>query len=186
MAEPGSHSALVERIHLRGLKMMTQVQSERRLSTVRKANVDDSAAILECLRIAFEPYRHYYPLEGFADTTLTPETLRSRFSTMCILVATSDAGEIVGTVAYRIVDPGEGHIRGMAVLPEWQGCGVAEQLLSAVESELRCTGCSRITLDTTAPLETAIRFYEKWGFRRSGKIGDFFGMPLIEYVKDLR
>jgi ribosomal protein S18 acetylase RimI-like enzyme len=65
------------------------------------------------------------------------------------------------------------------------GPSVAEQLLAAVESELRVRKCSRISLDTTAPLLSAIRFYEKNGFRRSGKIGDFFGMPLIEYVKDL-
>jgi GNAT superfamily N-acetyltransferase len=152
---------------------------------IREATESDSAAILECLRVAFEPYRNCYPPEGFADTTLTLETLRSRFSTMRVLVATGDAGEIVGTVAYRIIDAPEGHFRGMAVLPEWQSRGVAAQLLAAVEFELRGRGCLRISLDTTAPLETAIRFYEKKGFRRSGKIGDFFGMPLIEYVKDL-
>lgn len=26
-------------------------------------------------------------------------------------------------------------------------------------------------------------FYEKHGYRRSGTIRDFFGMPLFEYVK---
>jgi hypothetical protein len=35
------------------------------------------------------------------------------------------------------------------------------------------------------PLEAAMRFYEKHGYHRSGKIGDFFGMPLIEYEKQL-
>jgi GNAT superfamily N-acetyltransferase len=71
----------------------------------------------------------------------------------------------------------------MAVLPAWQGSGVAAQLLKSVESELRAKGCSRISLDTTEPLQPAIRFYEKNGFRRSGKVADFYGMPLFEYVK---
>ncbi len=31
----------------------------------------------------------------------------------------------------------------------------------------------------------AIRFYERNGFRPSGKIKDFFAMPLFEYVKIL-
>jgi len=31
-----------------------------------------------------------------------------------------------------------------------------------------------------------MRFYERHGYRRSGKIGDFFGMALIEYVKVLK
>jgi len=30
-----------------------------------------------------------------------------------------------------------------------------------------------------------MRFYEKNGFRRSGKVTDFYGMPLFEYVKTL-
>jgi hypothetical protein len=29
-------------------------------------------------------------------------------------------------------------------------------------------------------LETAIAFYEKHGYRRSGNISDFYGMPLME------
>ncbi|HTC94503.1 MAG TPA: hypothetical protein VK699_13775 [Terriglobales bacterium] len=49
----------------------------------------------------------------------------------------------------------EGHLRGMAVLPYWRGTGLA------------------------------VKFYEKNGYRRSGKIADFFGMPLIEYLKSL-
>ena len=73
----------------------------------------------------------------------------------------------------------------MAVLPDQQGKGIAEALLNAAESELRTAGCTRITLDTTAPLERAIRFYEKHGYRRSGKVTDFFSMPLLDYVKEL-
>ena len=56
-------------------------------------------------------------------------------------------------------------------------------MLQAAESELRARGCRRVTLDTTQPLERAMRFYEKNGYRRSGNVGDFFGMPLFEYVK---
>jgi GNAT superfamily N-acetyltransferase len=72
------------------------------------------------------------------------------------------------------------------VLPSLRGGGIAEQLLSRAESELRLRQCKRITLDTTGPLQRAMRFYEKCGYRRSGKIADFFGMPLIEYEKVLR
>ena len=37
---------------------------------------------------------------------------------MCVLVAVNDAGSIVGTIACALVDAEEGHLRGMAVLPE--------------------------------------------------------------------
>jgi GNAT superfamily N-acetyltransferase len=95
------------------------------------------------------------------------------------------SGEVVGTIGCHVVDREQGHIRGMAVLPSWQGCGVAAQLLQSVESELRGIGGSRMTLDTTEPLLPAMRFYEKNGFRRSGRVTGFFGMPLIEYLATL-
>jgi GNAT superfamily N-acetyltransferase len=104
---------------------------------------------------------------------------------MAVFVALTPTGEIVGTIGCSLVSAEEGHIRGMAVHGEWQGGGVAAQLLAAAEFELRSRHCHRVSLDTTAPLERAMRFYEKNGYRRSGKVGDFFGMPLFEYVKNL-
>ena len=102
-------------------------------------------------------------------------------------------GTIGCHVVHPVADPNvdqnvhsrEGHIRGMAVLSEWQGSGLASKLLASAESELRALGCScRITLDTTAPLRPAIRFYEKHGSHRSGKVTDFFGMELFEFSQD--
>jgi GNAT superfamily N-acetyltransferase len=74
----------------------------------------------------------------------------------------------------------------MAIRPAWHGRGVATLLLANVESELRDRRCSRITLDTTAPLQRVMLFYEKRGFRKSGSVTDFFGMELVEYVMMLR
>jgi hypothetical protein len=42
-----------------------------------------------------------------------------------------------------------------------------------------------VSLDTTEPLRRAMRFYERNGYQRSGKVTDFFGMTLIEYIKEL-
>ena len=102
---------------------------------------------------------------------------------MHILVAHLQS-KIVGTVAGAFTR-NEGHLRGMAVLPEWRGTGLATQLLSAIESWLKENGCRQVTLDTTLPLKSAMRFYEKNGYVRSGKVADFFGMPLLEFSKDL-
>lgn len=152
---------------------------------IRKATGADAAGILDCLRLAFEPYRGDYTAEGFNDSVLTAETIHQRMATMSILVAIDNGGQIAGTIASRVVCPEEGHLRGMAVLPEWQGSGLGQQLLAAAESELRARQCRRVTLNTTQPLQRAIRFYEKNGYRLSGKVTDFFGMPLYEYVKPL-
>ncbi len=153
--------------------------------SIRSAERSDGQSILDCLQRAFEPYREQYTPEAFSDTVLTPETLEQRFATMIILVSTGPSRETVGTVAGQVLNKEEGHVRGMAVRPDWQGRGLAAALLGAIEAELSAQQCSRITLDTTEPLERAMRFYERNGYRRSGKVADFFGMPLFEYVKRL-
>ena len=145
------------------------------------ARLEDADAILKCLAAAFAPYRTPYTPAAFADTVLSYETVHHRLEQMDVLVATV-AGEVVGTIS-GVSNAEEGHLRGMAVLPECRGLGVGAKLLAAIENRLRSRGCKRITLDTTLPLKPAMRFYEKHGYHRSGNIADFFGMPLIEYVK---
>jgi ribosomal protein S18 acetylase RimI-like enzyme len=152
---------------------------------IRKANIEDIPAVLNCLSTAFAPYRSRYTAGAWKDTVLTPETLLQRMSSMNVLVAVSPQEGIAGTIAFALMDNREAHLRGMAVLPGWQGRGAAEALLLAAESELVGLRPLHITLDTTEPLERAMRFYEKHGYRRSGKVSDFFGMPLHEYIKEL-
>ena len=147
---------------------------------IRRATTADTTGILLCLGAAFQEFRGDYTPQGFADTVLAPATIERRLREMTVLVA--EEGGIVGTIACAR-NGKEGHLRGMAVLPVWRGRGVAEKLLAAAEAEL--AGCTRVTLDTTAPLKRAIRFYEKHGYRRTGRVTDFFGMPLYEYEKKL-
>jgi [ribosomal protein S18]-alanine N-acetyltransferase len=153
--------------------------------SVRRAAPEDAPAILGCLAAAFAPYRERYTTAAYEDTILTPEALERRFAAMTVLVAAAE-GAIVGTIAAAVAVGGaEGHVRGMAVLPSWQGRGVADALLAAAEADLRARGCDRVSLDTTRPLARAIRFYERHGYRTSGRVSDFFGMELIEYLKPL-
>ncbi len=153
------------------------------LIQIRKAMRADTAAVLAVLRAAFAPYESDYTPEGYEDTVLTPQTFIERFKTMSILVAV-EGNEIIGTIACA-ANGEEGHLRGMAVVAEHLGKGIAADLLQAAEWELRAKHCKRVTLDTTEPLQRAMRFYEKHGYRRSGRVTDFFGMPLYEYVKAL-
>jgi len=149
---------------------------------IRQAVDADRQEILNCLAEAFAPYRRQYTAGAFANTVLDNDTLRARMQTMHVLVAVSD-GEIIGTIAGAESESGAGHLRGMAILASHRGTGVSAQLLAAIEGRLRMRGCTRVTLNTTAPLLAAMKFYEKHGYSRSGRVSDFFGMPLIEYVK---
>jgi ribosomal protein S18 acetylase RimI-like enzyme len=159
--------------------------TDRSSISIRKAHIADSRGILQCFQEAFAAYRSVYTPGAYRDTVVSPEALENRMATMCVFVAASSSGEVVGTVACYAVGPHEGHIRGMAVRPAWHGVDVAGKLIRSVETELRDRGCTRISLDATLPLQRAMRFYEKHGFRRSGRISDFFGMELIEFVKTL-
>lgn len=175
--------------HLWKVEELLTVQSTPRKTpdiTIRHATVANARSILKCLAVSFEPYKSSYTPAAHQDTVLTSELLSRRLEKMAILVAIDEDGELVGTIAYQCTGEFEGHLRGIAVLPEWQGRGIAEKLLARSEYELRKTACSRISLDTTEPLARAMRFYEKHGYKRSGKIGDFFNMRLIEYIKNLK
>ena len=148
---------------------------------IRRAQVTDAEAIAGCLSAAFAQHRDEYTAGAYADTVLNLDGVRRRLREMCLFVALSDE-EIVGTIGC-MVNGAEGHLRGMAVLPDWQGTGAALPLLRAAEAELKKNGCGCVTLDTTAPLMRAVRFYAKNGYSASGRVADFFGMPLYEYRK---
>jgi diamine N-acetyltransferase len=152
---------------------------------IRKATTSDAEELSGCLESAFKAFRGEYTFAAFRDTVPTASEMVRRLAEMCLFVAVAESGEIVGTLGYRMVDEEEAHLRGMAVAPKYQGSGIAQRLLDAVESELHLRRCLRISLNTTQPLKRAVSFYEKNGYRPSGRVSDFFGMPLYEFTKTL-
>lgn len=71
-----------------------------------------------------------------------------------------------------------GHLFGMAVVPDFQGTGVAGKLLAEIEYCLHSQGCRQITLDTTEPLTAAMKFYERHGYGGQAKsLGNFSSPP---------
>lgn len=152
--------------------------------SIRAADTGDAPFIAACLEAAFAPYRDLYTPAAYADTVPHTDGILRRIADMHVVLAVA-GDQVVGTIAGTCNDKSGGHLRGMAVLPQWQGSGIASQLLAAIEDYLRAQGCRRVTLDTTLPLQRAIRFYESQGYRLSGVTADFFGMSLHEYAKDL-
>ena len=150
--------------------------------TIDLAKAEDAADVVACLRAAFEAYNERYTPGAYRDTIPTEEGARRRIETMMVLVARAPSGIVVGTVGGS-VHGAEGHLRGMAVLPEWQGQGIAQRLLETIEGGLSKAGCEVISLDTALPLSHAIAFYTRHGYTPSGVVTDFFGMPLHEYRK---
>jgi GNAT superfamily N-acetyltransferase len=154
--------------------------------TLRQARTEDVSALLACLLEAFVPFKKAYAAGAFERTVLTPQAAEVRVATMLVMLAFAGTGELAGTLTGDVLEPGVGHLRGMAVRPAWQGSGVADALLKYVEAALLARGCLRVTLGTTSPLARAGSFYKKRGYVPTGRTSDFYGMPLAELQKVLR
>jgi N-acetylglutamate synthase-like GNAT family acetyltransferase len=152
---------------------------------IRKAKPEDAIIIHKVLLAAFEEFRKYYSREGFNDTVLSEKAVLIRMKEMTIYVAV-DNNNIIGTIGWQKISNKEGHIRGMAVHPKWQGKNSpAATLLKAVENDAISNECIFLTLDTTEVLKRAGNFYKKHGFKLTGKMGDFFGSKIYQYIKYL-
>jgi N-acetylglutamate synthase-like GNAT family acetyltransferase len=153
---------------------------------IRKAETTDAMGIHEVILAAFEEFRDFYSPEGFTDTVMSEEVSLKRMKEMNLYVAINLIGEIIGTIGWIKVSNEEGHIRGMAVHPKIQGKNSpAASLLQAVEDEAISQECIFLSLDTTEILKRAQNFYRKYGFKETGKTGDFFGATIIEFVKEI-
>ncbi|MFX1573275.1 MAG: GNAT family N-acetyltransferase [Promethearchaeota archaeon] len=151
---------------------------------IRKAVSSDAKGIHEVLLGAFEEFRKYYSPEGFSDTVLSEKIALERMKEMTVFVAINREGKVIGTIGWKKVSRKEGHIRGMAVDPKKQGKNSpAADLLQKIEEDAQTQGCTYLTLDTTAVLKRAQNFYKKHGFKKTGKIGDFFGSIIYEFAK---
>ncbi len=62
----------------------------------------------------------------------------------------------------------------LAVLPEYRNRGLARELMDAVYDELRRRGLTRLLLEVRPDNFSAIRFYERDGFRRFGAYEHFY------------
>ena len=153
---------------------------------IRRAKIEDAKEIYGVLLAAFEEFRHFYTHEGFNDTVMSEKAVIERMKEMKLYVAIDQRHKIIGTIGWQKVDNKEGHIRGMAVIPSRQGKkSPAIDLLQIVEEDARSEGCTLLTLDTTEILERAQNFYRKYGFRKTGKTGDFFGSSIYEFAKKI-
>jgi N-acetylglutamate synthase-like GNAT family acetyltransferase len=151
---------------------------------IRRAEIGDCGAIADLLREAFAEFKSLYTEEGFAATAPGAEQIQARMSEGPVWVALHHA-VMTGTVA--AVKKGESvYVRGMAVLPSARGSGTGTRLLEQVESWAADEKITRLFLSTTPFLDSAIRLYEKSGFRRTAEgPHDLFGTPLFTMEKML-
>jgi GNAT superfamily N-acetyltransferase len=149
---------------------------------IRRSGPNDAQTIAEVLHASFMEFKALYTDLGFAATTPCAETVVMRMSEGPVWVAQLE-GSITGTVAAVVKDESV-YVRGMAVLPAARGSGIGAKLLQQVEDWAGTEFHARIFLSTTPFLTSAIRLYERFGFRRTDdRLHDLFGTPLFTMEK---
>jgi GNAT superfamily N-acetyltransferase len=151
---------------------------------IRRADPGDAPAIADVLHRSFAEFKALYTDGGFSATTPGAEQVRERMREGPVWAALR-GGAVLGTVAAIVKDESV-YIRGMAVLPNARGWGVGAKLLQQTELWAGSKGYRRLFLSTTPFLDSAIRLYERFGFRRTDDaVRDLFGTPLFTMEKTL-
>jgi GNAT superfamily N-acetyltransferase len=154
------------------------------LIEVRRAVSSDAQAVSELLVAAFERYRRMYTRRAFSATAITRDQVLKRFGEGPSWVAIAQ-GCTVGC-ASALPQADHTYVRGVAVLPAFQGMGIAYRLLQTVRDEALSREHHVLRLSTTPFLTDAIRMYRRFGFvqeDRSG--GDLFGTPLLSFSMNI-
>lgn len=133
---------------------------------LRPGTATDCPTALTVIQQAFAPYADWLQPESGAFRE-TVESLTTKLATNELIVAESEQ-IIVGLVYYTFQD-GEIYFFRLAVLPAYQGQGIARQLVGQVEARGREAGCTAVTLGVRLILEDNIRYFHALGFRERSR-----------------
>jgi putative acetyltransferase len=157
------------------VERLEDVRTERADITSRR-----SQALVDALDVELSAR---YPEERVNEYRVEPAEVS--VDRGCFLVAIR--GDVaIGCCALRRLSDNSGEIKRMYVVPEERGRGVAKVLLMAIEDAARTLGIMRLVLETGVRQPEAIRLYERHGFARIPRFGDYMENPLSVWMgKDL-
>jgi GNAT superfamily N-acetyltransferase len=89
-----------------------------------------------------------------------------------LVLVVDPSGEVVGTAAVRVLEPGLGELKRMWLRPALQGRGLGRRLLDRSLEEARQLGCRRLRLDSQGKLEAAVHLYRAFGFAEIPRYND--------------
>ncbi|HEX5307127.1 MAG TPA: GNAT family N-acetyltransferase [Dyella sp.] len=105
-----------------------------------------------------------------------------------VLVASANRRRFLGTaVVFYRKGSTVARLYSLASKPESRGKGVGSALLAAVEQAARQRGCRELRLEVRIDNASAIRLYERLGYRRLGRLVRFYedGADAWRYGKQL-
>ena len=139
--------------------------------TIRRALPEDHAAVARELADYLSFIGDALDAEGLDhDIVHWQEEYDGR--TGVLLVVADAAGEVVGTAAVRLLEPGMGELKRMWLRPSSQGRGLGRRLMDACLDEARRLGFRALRLDTQAEMEAAVHLYRAYGFSEIPRYND--------------
>jgi putative acetyltransferase len=99
-----------------------------------------------------------------------------------VFLAARRNGELLGSIAFRIIAPGHAEIKRMFVRAEARGHGVGRRLLEALENAARRRNVERISLETGIRQPEAIGLYRASGYRDCPPFGTYTPDPLSLFM----
>ncbi|MCK5038394.1 MAG: GNAT family N-acetyltransferase [Thermoplasmata archaeon] len=117
----------------------------------------------------------------------TLHTLRNELGHLIAMVTMDEEQELVyGDVAWRFTDGKVIIFHRMAILPEYQGRGLAGLFQDLMDDKARELGYTIARLDTYSDHERVIGFLERRGFEKAGQVEHVPGLkPFICFEKVL-
>ena len=159
----------------------------------RRATIDDVAEIALLVNSCYrgDSSRVGWTTEAdLLDGTRTDEdeikSLITHPDSMLLLCAEED--EIIGSVHIQKQDDSS-YLGMLVVKPNLQGGGVGRRLMEAAEVRAREEwGSTRMTMTVISVRDTLIAYYERRGYRRTGRMKPFIsdathGIPRVDHLE---
>jgi putative acetyltransferase len=99
-----------------------------------------------------------------------------------VFLAARRNGELLGSIAFRIIAPGHAEIKRMFVRAVARGNGVGRRLLEALEDAARQRNVDRVSLETGIKQPEAIGLYRASGYRDCPPFGTYRDDPLSLFM----
>jgi len=132
--------------------------------TMRRARPEDAAAVRRELTAHLDHTGDTLDEEALDHRTAHWENEYEGRAGVLLLVV-DEAGEVVGTAAVRVLEPGVAELKRMWLRPTVRGQGLAQELLDKCLDEGRRLGCRTMRLDSQARMAAAVRLYRNNDFR---------------------
>ncbi|WP_375776959.1 GNAT family N-acetyltransferase [Bradyrhizobium sp. ma5] len=135
------------------------------------------ADVRQLIDLSDDHMRALYPSDSnhlaAVETLAAPDTV--------FLVARRD-GEVLGSIAFRLIAPGHAEMKRMFVRADARGHGLGRRLLDALEDAARDRKMARISLETGIRQPEAIGLYRAAGYQECPPFGDYAPDPLSLFM----